>query len=148
MIECKDGKLWINKKAEQLNPQPITKQFMAAVLRSAGKVDESTFRAAINQARNECYEHYEENLKSQVEMQTKRLRETLKNYEQFEQLTGEKIGAYADVKELAERWKLATNIQQLYSKYDGIKAVLRQAERFVDSTKEIIGDKTTQTKGA
>ncbi|MBU2704094.1 hypothetical protein Ga0466249_005247 [Sporomusaceae bacterium BoRhaA] len=148
VIECKDGRIWINKKAEQLKPQPITKQFMAAVLRAAGKVDEETFHAAINQERNECYKQYEENLKSQVEMQTKRLRETLKNYEQFEQLTGEKIGAYADVEGLAERWKLATNIKQLYGKYDGIKAVLRQAERFVDSTKKIIGEETTQTKEA
>ncbi len=148
VIECKEGRLWTNKKAEPLEPQPITKAFMAAVLRSAGKVDEATFELAINQVRNECWKETENTIKSQVEMQTKRLRETLKNYEQFEQLTGEKIGAYADVEGLAERWKMARNIQELYGKYDGIKAVLRQAERFVDSTKKIIGEETTQTKGA
>ena len=140
VIECKDGRLWVNKKAEQLNPQPITKDFMAAVLRSAGKVDEKTFHVAINKVRNECMEGYQESVKSQVEMQTRRLRESIKKYEQFEQLTGEKIGAYTDVEGLAERWKLATNIQHLYGKYDGIKAVLRQAEIFVDSTKKIIGE--------
>jgi len=138
VLECEGNGLRINRKAAQLQPQTVTKQFMAAVIRSASKLDEKT----LEQVKSEAYQRYAEeretDIKARVEIETKRIRETLKNYEEFEKLIGQKISSYSDVEGMAERWTMAKNLETLYGKYGQIRRMLNQMEHFVETTKKIV----------
>lgn len=141
VLECKDGQIIrTKKKATQLEPIPVTKQFMAAILRSSNKVDDNALNAVKNEACKEYYKNLEEDVKSRVDIETRRLREIVKNYEEFERLTGENFRGYTDVEGMAERWKMAKNLETLYGKHGQIRSILRQMEHFIDVTKNVVGE--------
>lgn len=145
ILEYWNDVLRIRKRAEKLKPQQLAKPFVASLLRSAGKLDENTLQIVKTEAYNEYAKNWESALSAAVDRETERLKETLKNYEAFERLTGEKINLYTDVEDFAERWNMAKNIQKIYGKYGELQSLLYQMERFVDNTKKLVGDNMTES---
>ena len=137
IMECDDGKLTITKRALLLETKPVTKEFMAAVLRSAGKVDEGTIREAKVQAENNVREYYQQRMESEVETRTKRHRELIEKIAEFEKVTGKSINQYTNIEGLAERIKLAEDIEKLYGRWGTLASVRRQMEAFLKETSNI-----------
>ncbi|HML33828.1 hypothetical protein [Sporomusa sphaeroides] len=138
VMECEDGKLRITKKAERLPAQPVTKEFMAAVVRCAGRVDAETLQNARNEAYREQRESYERRLKDEVERRTKSFEELKQQLADFEKATGKSINRYTDVEILAENIKLAENIEILYRRYGGLQTIRGMMEDFLQKTSEIV----------
>lgn len=131
IMECNKGVLRVSKKAHSLNPKPITKEFMAAVLRSAGKADEATIR----QIREEIHKEYQENNKNyieqEIERRTKRFEILINKIAEFEKATGKSIDKYTDVGELAKNIKLAENIEDLHELLQGEYGALRRVRNLM-----------------
>jgi len=141
IMECENSKFSILKKAQKLEAKPVTKQFMAAVVRSAGKVDQQT----INDIKNAEWRRLDSVVKqmvdTEVEHRTRRYDNITKNLEEFEQATGQKIGYYTDIPGLAEKIKLAEEYQNLSGmiegKYGRIATIRRQMEEFLNVTEQL-----------
>lgn len=138
VIECNDGTLRTSKKAERINAKIVTKEFMAAVLRCAGRVDEATLQEERNKAYQEYRESYDRRLEDEVQRRTKRFEELNQQLADFEKATGKSITAYTDVEELAENIKLAENIEVLHRRYGGLQTIRGMMEEFLQKTNKIV----------
>lgn len=138
VMECDGGTLRISKKAERLPAKPVTKEFMAAVVRCAGRVDEETLQEERNKAYDECRRSFDRQLQTEIERQTKRFEELKQQIAGFEKVTGKSITAYTDVETLAENIKLAENIQVLHQRYGGLQTIRKMMEEFLQKTSKIV----------
>lgn len=148
VMDLSDAGLRVTKKAERLNARPVTKEFMAAVLRSAGKVDEATLREERNRAYQECRVGYEKQLESEIERRTKRFEEIRAQLTEFEKATGKTINAYTDIEGLAERIKLAESLDLLTRRYGGLQTIRGMMEDFLKNTEVIDYGAIIQKEGA
>lgn len=137
IMECSDRGLRIAKKAQQLNAKPVTKEFMAAILRSAGRVDGQTLQDERDKAYREYRAGYEKQLESEVERRTKRFEEIRTQLTEFEKATGKTINAYTDIEGLAERIKLAESLDLLTRRYGGLQTIRGMMEDFLKNTEVI-----------
>ena len=137
VMECNDDKISVSKKASWMEGQPVTKQFMAAVVRSAGRIDAQT----IGEAEARAYSKYSKNLGDEirhgVEAETKRYRAMMENVKEFERITGKTIDRYTDVEGLAERIKIAEKMDVLHSRVGGLKFIRKMMEDFLEKTKNL-----------
>lgn len=138
IMECKSGNLKVTKKAEHLNAKPVTREFMAAVLRSAGKVDEATIREARQQAANEAWKDHENSVKRQVELATAQFRELQAKVDAFQAATGQRLSSYTKAEKLAERIKMAEDIESLLGRWSTLNRVRQLMQTFIKDTDEVI----------
>ena len=138
VMECENGKFSVLKKAQWLEAKQVTKQFLAAVVRSAGKVDEGTIAKAKNEAWREAYEHKQEQIQREVENRTRAFTEIKKQIEEIKQLTGEDLSCYKDIPKLAERILLAKKAQELEGfinkRFGGLLGIREDMQRFLNET--------------
>ncbi len=137
VMECEASNLRITKKAERLDSKPVTREFVAAVLRSAGKVDEATLREERDKAYRDYKQSYAESLTREIERRTKRFEEMQKQIAEFESITGKRINAYTDVENLARNIQLAEQIDVLYQRYGGLRTIRQLMEEFLEKTGKI-----------
>ena len=138
IMECSpDGALRATKKAALLNAKPITKDFMAAVLRAAGKIDEDTIRQAVDKAQQKAWRDHDESVKREVDRRMARYEKLSQKLADFERITGKGLNEYSNVEKLAEHIKLAEDLESLYGRYDGILAIRRDMEKFLNATADI-----------
>ncbi len=137
VIECDGGNLKVTKKAQALEPKPVTKSFMAAVLRSAGKVDEATILEAKQQAYNQAWERHEERVKQEVERVTKNYKDTIEKIADFEKITGHKIRYYTNMQDLAERISIAQDLEKIYGHFGSLQSLKRMAEKFIEDVSKL-----------
>lgn len=139
IIECDNGLLRVTKKAQPLEPKLVTKSFMAAVLRSAGKVDEGTVRAARDAAYLKAEQGFKERLKQEIDCRTREFQKIKENIDAFEKATGKRITQYMNVDGLAERLKAAENMERLQSQFGSLQTLKRSIERFMNDVDKLIG---------
>ena len=140
VIECNSGSLRVAKKAEYHQANPVTKDFMAAVLRSAGKVDEATIRESRDKAYRDCMQRRDELVKQEVESRTRDYKDMKEHVAGLEALLGENFHRYTQIEGIAERLKLAADAQALDNvlkqRYCGVVSVRRQMEEFLKETEK------------
>jgi hypothetical protein len=134
VMEFKDGAFKITKKAEPLNPKPVTKSFMAAVIRSAGKIDENTIRKAREEAYRKAMEAAELNFENRRDHATKELKMLTEKINEFEKITGKEFNRWTNVEKLAESIKLAEDYQSLVERYGTLNSLRRSAVEFIKKT--------------
>jgi hypothetical protein len=142
IMECKkDQTIRVKKKPLfRTDSMPITKEFTAALLRSSKKRDNEE----IGKIRGEAYAEYakgrDEYAEHCVQIETGRLKKRLEVFEEFEKMTGESFRGWVDTENMAERWKMAKEIQSLYGRTGQLKMLVRKAEQFIESVNIICGD--------
>ena len=141
IIECSDKGLRIAKKAQQLNAKPVTKEFMAAILRSAGRIDEATLQEERNKAYREYRESYDRQMESEIARRTKRFEELKQQLADFEKATGKSITAYTDIEGLAENIKLAEDVNRLFGRYNSVSSIRRMMEQFLKESEPYCQEK-------
>lgn len=141
VMEYSDGSLRQTKKPQQLNPQPVTKQFVAALLRRADESKNKEFANAVQEKVNKqiagIREFHEQELtraRNEVSERTKRLMEQVR---QFEQASGIMIDQYTDGKKLGEAVVLINKIG-ITGTYGAIEVIRRNMMRFLDDTEKVL----------
>jgi hypothetical protein len=142
IIELISGKMWVKKKAQALEPKPVTKQFMAAVLRSAGKVDEATLQEARNKAAQEITEYYERRLNNEIESRTGNFKKLKEKVDEFKKATGQELNYYTDIEGLAERLKIAESMDEINGRYGALKSMRRSVENFLNELDKLSNPST------
>jgi hypothetical protein len=142
IMECKKDQTIRVKKRPLFRTDviPVTKEFTAALLRSSNKRDNEE----IGKIRHEAYEEYakgrDKYAQHLLEIETDRLKKRLEYFERFEKATGESFRGWVDIDNLAERWKMAKEMQSLYGRAGQLKMLVRKAEQFIESVNLICGD--------
>lgn len=99
-IEFDDGKLTTRKQSTKTEAKPMTREFLAALLRRAGEADEALVKAAIEAEREERERDFNKRVEREVSHKTyehKALRESVEKFEaasgvKIDDWGGEKIG--------------------------------------------------------
>lgn len=142
VMECENGKFHITKKSQPLDAKPVTKEFMAAIVRSAGKVDEATINEAKAKAWHEAHEHQQEQIQREVESRTRTFTEIKKQIDEFKKITGEDLSAYSNIPKLAERLKLAKKAEELNDllkqRYGGVVGIRSMMQDFLSKTEPYV----------
>lgn len=134
LMICKAGVLRVSKKAAPLKPQEVTKEFLCAVLRAAGKLDDKTIQAIKDKERSDIRQDNERTLNERVERETKRFQEVRDRIAAFEKITGLGINEYTNVEGLAEKIKNAQQIEHFFGRYSDLQTARRAAQKFVKET--------------
>lgn len=137
-IEFKNGKLRQATAAPQLEPAPLTKAFMAAMIRRAGQADADTLQALVRKETAQL--RIDETRRANDEI-TRRMRDQdtlLKKVADIKANTGIDLLDWTPSAETAEAIRFVLASKTL-SPYAGIKTLRDAAERFVATV-----DKTVQ----
>jgi hypothetical protein len=115
LLEPKGDKLIVTKEAPQLEPRPISRPFLAAVLRRAAECrgGREVIEAAESKARAEGFQDGRESQTASNAHELTRLREDLANYERrlksFEEASGIRIDRWTDGRKLGEAVRMLTS---------------------------------------
>lgn len=121
--------------APQLEAVPVTRQFMAAVLRRAGGVDQDEVQAAVDRERKKLEEQMDGRVQRQVEMRTRAADDALEKLAEFERETGLSISHYGEVKEIATAVRFIKETGAL-STWRGLEGMASEAENFAAKVRE------------
>jgi hypothetical protein len=133
-MELHKDSLKVFKKATYLKPKPITRGFVAAVLRSAGKVDEKQLKTAWQNGWEKGHESAEQNKSFERERVVKELKSLKEGLAEFEKITGRSINQYTDFEGLAEQIQMAENYDELMSKYGILRHLRKNAKELIEKT--------------
>lgn len=115
--------------APQLEAVPVTRQFMAAVLRRAGGVDQDEVQAAVDRERRKLEEQVDARVQRQVEMRATKAETALEKLAEFERETGLSLNNYGAIKEIATAVRFITETGAL-STWRGLEGMASEAENF------------------
>jgi hypothetical protein len=142
ILEYNNGSLRQTKKPDKLSCQPITKEFVAAILR---REDEAYAKNIAQQVESlseqritELRQKHEENLKAERERMSERhnaLRESIKS---FEEISGIPINTY-NGENLGKAVKIVQQIG-LTESYSLLGTVRRNMQQFLTDTEQIVQD--------
>ncbi|ATI15728.1 hypothetical protein [Bordetella phage vB_BbrM_PHB04] len=125
LYEAKDGKLRQAVAAPQLAPQPVDRSFIAAMLRRAGAVDADEVRAAVDAEVAAARAGDEKRIEQEIESRTRRHADLAKAVQEIESISGVKISAWGDSKEIGRAVKLVLDSGALQT-YGGIHGMRNQ----------------------
>jgi len=143
ILEYSEKGLRQTKKPKDLEAQPVTKAFVAAMLRRESeswdkKVAEEVYKRS--RERIEMVEkNFEDQLKREQEQMEKRHKQLLNEVKNFETASGVRISSYTDGEELGKAVALIRKIG-VTGTYSLINGIRRNMESFLKETSEIIQD--------
>ena len=114
LIEPRGGSLAIKREAPKLDPQPITRSFLAAILRRAADAAPSRdVEADIALARNEGYKNGQDVGRKGAELEIKRLTDEVEGLRRtirdFEEASGFHINRFTNTRKLGEAIRYVMN---------------------------------------
>lgn len=125
-----DGKtLKTKKKPEMLDPQPLDRNFLAALLRSAGKVDEAEIAASVQKQVDAERARIDERIEREVKWRTERRDAMAQRYAALEAIFSDEDLRWIDDREFAEAIKLVLKLG-IRGAYDGVLSVRDKAAEF------------------
>lgn len=132
------GKLRQIVAAPKLEAVPVTRDFVAAMLRRASSADEGVIeemvRAKVDAAREKDGEH----IKREIDGRSRRLKELQDQVNEIERISGVKIGTWGNSEEIgrAVRAVMTAGVLQSYGGIQGMRntavAVLKQLDEALD----------------
>ena len=142
ILEYSEGSLRQTQKPGKLICQPVTKEFVAAILRR----DDEAYEKKIKQLATSLSEKkiseiekcHEENLKKEREKMKERHKQLLESISAFEEISGIRISSYDG----ADLGKAVRIVQQIgiTGSYSTLEIVRRNMQRFLTETDQIVQD--------
>lgn len=141
------GKLRQTVAAPRLSSKPVTREFVAAMLRRASEVDACEVGAAVAIEVERQREGDQKRIQQEIEFRTRRYEELKKSVEEIERITGVQIHSWnAEHIGRAVRAVMQLGVVQTYG---GVKDLRAQAERLLkhcDEAIEIFGEIETEVQ--
>ncbi|SFM09656.1 hypothetical protein [Pelosinus propionicus] len=142
ILEYNNGSLRQTKKPSELSCQPITKEFVAAILRRDDEAHAKNIAQQVQslseQRITELRQRHEENLKAERERMSERHKQLWQSIKDFEKISGIRINSY-NGEELGKAVEILQKIG-ITGSYSHLKAVRRNMEMFLTETEKIIQD--------
>lgn len=148
-ISATTGKLRQVKAAPELEAKPVTRAFVASMLRSAGKIDQAEVDKAV-EARTESIEkRANERVEYELNRRRDAAQEMVKRSEEIRKKTGIDLSRYVDDDAVATAIKFALSTG-IADKYNGIDSLRRDLRIFADRLDKAFIDAgiPTETKAA
>lgn len=142
ILEYNNGSLRQTKKPSELSCQPVTKEFMAAILRRDDEAYAKNIAQQVEsiseQRINELRQFHEEQLEKERESMKERHKQLRESINEFEKISGIQINSYNG----EELGKAVEIVQQLgkTGSYNLLNTVRRNMERFLTETEQIVQD--------
>lgn len=130
------GKLRQIVAAPKLTSKPVTRTFVAAMLRRASELDAGEVGAAVALEVERLREGDQKRIQQEIEFRTRHYAELKKSVEEIESITGVKINAWSD--EHIGRAVRAVMQLGVLQTYGGVKDLRTQAERLLKHCDEAI----------
>lgn len=137
-IEFKNGKLRQVTAAPRLEPEPLSRSFVAAMMRRAGQADADTLRTMVNKEVVQIRANESRRAEEKIAGRLRDQDAILKRLAEIKALTGIDLLDWTPTAETAEAIRFVLASKTL-SPYTGIKTLRDAAERFVATV-----DKTVQ----
>lgn len=137
LYEAKGGRITQAVAAPKLEAQPITREFVAAMLRRSSEADEGLVKAAVEAEVARLRERDRQHVKSEIESRTHRATELEKQVEEIERISGVKITRWGDSEQIGRAVKMVLDAGVLNT-YGGIVGVRRNAERILKECDEAL----------
>ncbi|WP_060340827.1 hypothetical protein [Burkholderia ubonensis] len=113
--------------APKLESEPVTRQFVAALMRRASAADEDVVRVAVHAELARLREHDEKRIQREIERRTDELADLRKQIADIERCSGVEIGRWSNSEEIGRAVKAVLTTGALRS-YGGIAALRKNAE--------------------
>lgn len=140
ILEYHEGKLRQSKKPSELDCQPITKSFMAAILRRDDEAYAKNIAKQVEslseQRISELRQYHKEQLEKERESMSDRHKQLLKSISDFEKISGIRISTY-NGEELGKAVQIVQQIG-LTGSYNALDTVRHNMQRFLTDTEQII----------
>lgn len=135
--------------APQLEAVPVTRPFVAAMLRRAGGVDEEAVASRVRTEVDKLRARDEERIKNEIEMRSRHDRDLREKVETFERISGLSISKWGEAEDTARavRFVLETGVLKSYG---GIARLAKDAEEFGAKCRVLLDqlpDKESEPKG-
>lgn len=128
------GKLRQVVAAPKLEAQPVTRDFIAAMLRRASAADEDIVKAAVQVEVARQREYDRQHIEREIESRTSRHKALQEQVDEIERVSGVKINGWGGDRDIGRAVKavITAGVLQTYSGIEGVRnsaaAVLRQCE--------------------
>lgn len=149
LIECGNGKPKTLRKAAALTPQPLTTEFVAAIMRRLAEYggDRKLIEAEITKAKQDAHEEAKTQWEKNSPHELKRVRSSLESLQgrvdEFEKASGVKIDEWKSAKKIGEAVKaitdfgparIAEDLEYLASNADRIAKLARSTVKDLNKT--------------
>lgn len=124
LIEAKNGKLMQVVAAPKLDAKPVSKSFVAAMLRRASELDEGEVRAAVAAEVEKQREGDKKYIEQQIDFRTRRAKELEEAVAKIEEVSGIKIARWGDNEELGRAIKMVMD-SGAFAAYRGLAGLQR-----------------------
>jgi len=138
-LELQGSRLVAVKKAPQLTPKALDREFAAALIRRAGQHDAETLRTAVQKETAGIHERAEQRSKMEIEHRTHHYQALLKQVDAFEEASGIKIGRHYDGKRLGEGVR-ALFIERWDSLPHRLKGMLNSHKKMVSDLERALAE--------
>lgn len=128
------GKIKQVVAAPKLTPKPVTRPFMAALLRRAGQVEEDDIRKAVAAKTESIREEFQKSFERNLDIRTQRHKEVYEKIAKIKEATGIDLLNWTPTKEVASAIKfvLSVGVLDTYSGIDRMRNGLRSALDHID----------------
>lgn len=137
LYHAKGGKLSQAVAAPKLEAQPVTREFVAAMLRRASEADEGLVKAAVEAEVERLREKDRAFIEREIERRTRSAKELADTIAEIEAISGVKINAWCDSKEVGRAVKLVMDAGVL-SAYGGVQSVRNSAAAILKQCDEAL----------
>lgn len=137
LYDAKGGRITQAVAAPKLEAQPITREFVAAMLRRASEADEGLVRAAVEAEVERLREHDRRYVEREIEQRSRRATEATEMIAEIEELSGAKLNVWRSNKEIAKAIRLVLDAGVL-STYGGIQDVRNRAAAILKNCDEAL----------
>lgn len=138
LYDAKGGRIIQAVAAPKLDVQPITREFVAAMLRRASEADESVVKAIVDAQVARMREIDERHVQSEIERRTRRATHLEKQVAEIERVSGVKIDCWGALDEDVGRAVRMVLQAGVLNTYGGIHMLRKSAERIVERCDEAI----------
>ncbi|VWB96746.1 hypothetical protein BPS26883_04681 [Burkholderia pseudomultivorans] len=134
--------------APKLESEPVTRQFVAAMMRRASAADEDVVRAAVATELQRLRDEDEKRVQREIEARTSELKDLREQLAEIERVSGVKIGRWGNSEEIGRAVKAVLASGVLRS-YGGIAALREKAQSILthcDEALELFPSAEVETK--
>lgn len=124
LLEYADGKLRQTRAAPALGAKPVSRTFLASILRNACKTEEATVERRISKAIEQMRVDNEERIRLEVERRSQRHRDLAKKVDEIKELTGIDLSVWTPKEDIAAAIRFAMK-SGLSDRYHGLTQVHR-----------------------
>lgn len=137
LYEAKNGKLTQVIAAPKLEPEPVNRAFVAAMLRRASEADEDLVRAAVDAEVTRQRENDQKYIQQQIDWRTRQYKEVEERIAKIKAISGVDLTHWCDDEEIGRAIKLVLDAGVVKT-YGGIQEVRNSAARILKDCDEAL----------